>query len=286
MESLIPVGANRTGIRNRCCTIGGARELNPASILFPPTGIATSETDYGSWGDFILADTAIWMPIYWGDYFGKTTSLSTEEHGAYLLLIGTYWQRGRALPDDDKFLSLTTKLSQKRWRVVRPKISEYFSISDGLWKHERVENEILRSSERLKSARANGRAGGLAKSKLITITTTNTQERKKESSLRSDSPNAKAPRPSKTMIPENCPTVDDQKLAIDYWLRKERPDLVDRLSDEVQAFRAHHRKDGSRMADWSAAWTTWYGNAVRFNKPPGQLFSQQPATWKPLKVGT
>ena len=233
-----------------------------------------------------MAETGHWMPMYWADYIADTTHLNTFQHGIYLLLIAAYWRRGGPISADPGELAQMARTTKDKLARYGNPVLAMFTCKDGLLHHKRVDLEILRSSERLKSARANGRAGGLAKSKLITITTTNTQERKKESSLRSDSPNAKAPRPSKTMIPENCPTVDDQKLAIDYWLRKERPDLVDRLSDEVQAFRAHHRKDGSRMADWSAAWTTWYGNAVRFNKPPGQLFSQQPATWKPLKVGT
>lgn len=207
------------------------------------------------------------MPLYWGDYFGKTTSLSTEEHGAYLLLIGTYWQRGRALPDDDRFLASCTKLSQKRWRNMRQKICEFFSVQEGVWRHERVELEILRSSERLKSARANGRAGGLAKSKLITVTVTNTEEERKEnSSLRDEQ--KKSVRVSKTQIPETAPSELDQKRAITYWQKHGRQDLVEAVDDQASQFRAYHLKEGSRMADWSAAWTTWYGNALRFNKAP------------------
>lgn len=99
-----------------------------------------------------------WMPLYWSDYFGDTTCLSTEEHGAYLLLIGAYWQRGRALPDDDSFLSTASRLSRKRWRIMRPKISEYFAVLDGAWRHERVEKELLRSCNRIAAASANAYA--------------------------------------------------------------------------------------------------------------------------------
>lgn len=113
-----------------------------------------------------------WMPFYWGDYFKKTLHLSTEEHGAYMLLIGAYWERGKAFPDDDLFFAHVTKMSTKKWKMVRPKIIEFFAVSEGLWVHERVEFEILRSSERQASASANGKAGGLAKSKLTTTTIT------------------------------------------------------------------------------------------------------------------
>lgn len=121
-----------------------------------------------------------WMPIYWADYFADTTHLTTEEHGAYLLMIGAYWRRGTALPDDPAFLASVCKLTVRRFKVVSNKLSDLFVIFDAFWYHVRVEKELLKSSERLLSARANGRAGGLAnglaKSKLLTSTLT--EERK------------------------------------------------------------------------------------------------------------
>lgn len=123
---------------------------------------------------------SLWMPLYWGDYFKKTLHLSLEEHGAYLLLIGAYWERGRALPDDDSFFRSVTKSSSKKWKLVRPKVSEFFVLSEGVWIHERIEEELLRSSNRQASAIANGRAGGLAKSKLPHHTNTIEEETSKK----------------------------------------------------------------------------------------------------------
>lgn len=123
---------------------------------------------------------AAWMPLYWGDYIRKTLHLSLEEHGAYLLLIAAYWERGKALPDDDRYFAKVLKMSTKKWKMVRPIIAEFFDVSEGCWKHERVELELLRSSNRQAAAIANGRAGGLAKSYLSTPTSTKEQESKKE----------------------------------------------------------------------------------------------------------
>lgn len=123
-----------------------------------------------------MAEHGIWMPLYWGDYFGKTTALSCLEHGAYLLLIGAYWQRGRALPDDDKFLAQAARLSRKVWLTVRPAVEHYFSLKDGVWYHDRVEKELLSSCKRISSAQAKAHARWHPQDMLIT--TTITKERK------------------------------------------------------------------------------------------------------------
>lgn len=119
---------------------------------------------------------AAWMPFYWGDYFKKTLHLSTEEHGAYLLLIGAYWEGGKPLVDDDQYLASIAKLSKFRWKNFREKLSQFFTVRDGFWHHDRVELELLKSSDRQAAAIANGRAGGLAKAKLSTTTSTKKKE--------------------------------------------------------------------------------------------------------------
>jgi uncharacterized protein YdaU (DUF1376 family) len=86
--------------------------------------------------------TAIWMPLYWGDYLKNTGHLSTLEHGAYLLLIGHYWGSGRPLPDDDAVLARIVRLNRPAWRKVRPAIEPFFDCRDGLWHHRRIEREL------------------------------------------------------------------------------------------------------------------------------------------------
>jgi len=100
-----------------------------------------------------------WMPMYWGNYFGDTWHLSTVQHGAYLLLIGHYWQHG-SLPDDDRQLANITKLSLKTWRRHRPTLQAFFQTG---WKHKRIEAELIRYQElRLKRAAAGSKGGTVA----------------------------------------------------------------------------------------------------------------------------
>jgi uncharacterized protein YdaU (DUF1376 family) len=119
-----------------------------------------------------MAETGVWMPMYWGDYLADTMHLSTFQHGCYLLLIAAYWRRGGPLPDDMEYLSRVCRTSCDKLARYGNPILAMFTRKDGLLIHKRIENEILRSSKRLASARASGKAGGLAKSYLSTTTTT------------------------------------------------------------------------------------------------------------------
>lgn len=101
------------------------------------------------------------MPLYVADYLADAAHLSTVEHGAYLLLIMTYWQTGSALPDDDKKLARICRLEPRSWKRIRPSISEFFEVSDGKWLQSRLEREL--SNVRAKSLKK--RAGGLARAK-------------------------------------------------------------------------------------------------------------------------
>jgi len=121
----------------------------------------------------VMAEHGIWMPLYWGDYFSDTLEFSTFQHGCYLLLIGAYWTRGGPLPNDPIALARICKTScDKLARYGNPVLARFY-CDGGLLKHKRLEIELLKSSDRQAAAVANGRAGGLAKSKLPHHTNTN-----------------------------------------------------------------------------------------------------------------
>ena len=69
------------------------------------------------------------MPVYIGDYLADTMHLTTEQHGAYLLLIFHLWRRG-TLPDEDRVLEKITGLSESSWASTRPVLAEFFKIQD------------------------------------------------------------------------------------------------------------------------------------------------------------
>lgn len=86
------------------------------------------------------------MPLYIADYLADTTRLTTEQHGAYMLIIMDYWRNG-APPDDDNVLANITKLTPNAWRKHRVSLSKLFTIDGGEWKHKRIDDELKKASD-------------------------------------------------------------------------------------------------------------------------------------------
>lgn len=100
-----------------------------------------------------------WMPIYIGDYLGDTQRLTTEQHGAYLLLIFDYWRNGPP-PDDDQVLQQITKLDRAGWKRHKPVLARLFKLVDGEWHHKRIdaEREAAKENQERRSSKAKAAA--------------------------------------------------------------------------------------------------------------------------------
>lgn len=99
------------------------------------------------------------MRLFVADYQADTMHLSTVEHGAYLLLLMNYWQRGKPLPDDDRKLARIAGLGPREWQRIKPAVSEFFEIGCSGWLHKRVESELAH----MRSMSLKKRRGGLAR---------------------------------------------------------------------------------------------------------------------------
>lgn len=91
-----------------------------------------------------MAKPDIWMPLYIGDYLADTMHLTTEQHGAYLLLIMAYWKNGGALSSNDQMLAATCRLSADAWSMHKHTLASFFDTwtDSKLWIHARAEKEM------------------------------------------------------------------------------------------------------------------------------------------------
>ena len=104
----------------------------------------------------------IWMPLYIADYLSATSRLTTEQHGAYLLLIMDYWKNG-APPDNDQVLAQITKLSPDAWSNARTMLKAFFQVEDGLWIQPRIESEMVKAQHNKQVNVNRGKAGAEAR---------------------------------------------------------------------------------------------------------------------------
>lgn len=104
----------------------------------------------------------IWMPWYIGDYLADTMRLTTEQHGAYLLLLAEHWMRG-PIPDDDDTLAAITRLPIERWKKTRGLFLGFFSVTDGFWINNRCQKEKAKAEAFKTKQKANGSKGGRPK---------------------------------------------------------------------------------------------------------------------------
>lgn len=95
------------------------------------------------------------MPHYVGEYLATTGTLTTEEHGAYFLLIMHYWVH-ESLPDDEKSLAILARLSLRKWQAMQPKIKLLFGPN---WSHQKLTEDIDKAKDISSKRAAAGRLG-------------------------------------------------------------------------------------------------------------------------------
>lgn len=113
-----------------------------------------------------MAGALPYMQLYPADYLADTAHLSTLEHGAYLLLMFNYWQRGECFRAKDeqtlnKRLAIVARLSSEDWEQVKDNLQEFFNVvvndSEIEWRHERIERDLAAVQEKSEKAKRAGK---------------------------------------------------------------------------------------------------------------------------------
>jgi uncharacterized protein YdaU (DUF1376 family) len=102
-----------------------------------------------------------YMQLYVADYLADTQHLTTEEHGAYILLIFSYWQTGKPLRKDR--LATVARLSNERWTDVERTLIEFFHDDGTHWQHFRIEADLEAVNSKASKASDAGKASAKAR---------------------------------------------------------------------------------------------------------------------------
>jgi uncharacterized protein YdaU (DUF1376 family) len=93
-----------------------------------------------------------WMAFYPSDYRDDTLDLTTEQHGAYLMLLMLSWLRHDGIPNDMAYLKKALRgfcsdMHGNRFnKLIPPLIHRFFVLdTDDRWRQPRIEKERERS---------------------------------------------------------------------------------------------------------------------------------------------
>lgn len=104
------------------------------------------------------------MQFYPGDYLGKTMDLTTEQHGAYLLILMTMWQHDAKLPNDPAKLARIARMTPAKFKAVWSEISRFFAVQGDSITNARLLKEHEKAKKKSEARAVAGKAGGRAKS--------------------------------------------------------------------------------------------------------------------------
>jgi uncharacterized protein YdaU (DUF1376 family) len=218
------------------------------------------------------------MPLFHNDYLADTAHLSTEEHGAYLLLIINYWQREGPLPSDDKRLAAITRMHIKDWQKIKPDIEQFFDVrcdgnADAMrWHHGRIDHELKIVRARSSKARASANARWNKDKNAVAMPTQSgrnaTIQYKTIKKEKKDTKVSKEKTVRASRLPDNWQPKSETVL----WCKTEMDWTPQRLDSTIGSFRDYWHGEGgqkARKVDWDRAFKFWCRREGKSSKPNG-----------------
>lgn len=153
---------------------------------------------------------APYMQLYVADYLGDTQHLTTEQHGAYLLILMAMWRAGGTLPNDEAKLARIARVTLKRWHLIAPDVMDFFEVEGGELTQNRLRKEIEKAASITQKRILSGRAGGEAKA-------LKSKEQGLANGLRSPKHRARVPEPDSVLEVTTFPQEPRAVRADDGW---------------------------------------------------------------------
>lgn len=213
-----------------------------------------------------------WMPLHIDTYLADTGYLTAAEHGAYMLLIMTYWRDG-GLPEDERMIARIARMSKDEWAESRDVIASFFK--DG-WRHSRIDEELAKADEIIEKRR-NAALGRHQKSKpdasAVQVQSKSTDTGVPPRTFHQDPKEEPIGSSKKRGCRLPADFVPDIGFAISLGLSRSQAD------NEAIKFRewwpAQPGQKGIKL-DWGLTWQTWCRKALERGPRGSPAFSSQP----------
>jgi len=136
------------------------------------------------------------MPMFWDAYLADTTHLTTEEHGAYMLLLAAMWRRNGWVPDDDRDNARILGLTVAKWKRTKARLASFLIFDENCISQKNLLKIWKNTQEKIAVNASNGAKGGRPKA-----------------NVNNDLPKANGSIPVKPIvtIPEPEPYIEDDE---------------------------------------------------------------------------
>lgn len=206
--------------------------------------------------------SAPFMQLYVADYLGDTRHLTTEQHGAYLLLLMTMWRSEGVLSDNPVKLARIAGLTPSRWLKICAEVLEFFTPCDGGFTQKRLSAELSiaeeKSQKRSQSGKAGARAKALKSNKLASANASRSLKHspEPEPELKKEKLTA-SPKKGSRLPSDWVPSQADLSFAASQNMT---PEETRREADQFRDFWISKPGAGGCKLDWPATWRTWCRN--------------------------
>jgi uncharacterized protein YdaU (DUF1376 family) len=225
-----------------------------------------------------------YMQLYVSDYLADTAHLSAAQHGAYLLLIFNYWQRGQALSNVNERLANVARMSDEEWWENKNALAEFFVIDGDTWKHPRIEADLAAVTAKSIKASAAGHASAVKRAGATNKRPTRVQQSVNHKEAEADTEaEAEKERLATPRGAQRLPATWEPSAADVAFCQTERPDLSP--GQTAARFRDYWiAQPGAkgRKADWPATWRNW----VRNEKAGSAAHAANPGGLSPAGAST
>lgn len=223
------------------------------------------------------------MQLYVSDYLGDTMHLTTEQHGAYLLLLMTMWRHEGILPNDDAKLARIARVNPKRWPLIKGDVLAFFTEQDGQLTHKRLAKELQKALSISQKRKNAGSLGGLAKSlknndQPLASAKQTLKHSQKPDTIKIKETLSSVSKTRGSRLPDDF--ICDQEFAMSEGL------TAFQAEREAMQFRDYWIQQPGQKGvklDWPATWRTWVRNSTQRRPPQNSAYPQKQN--KPRTVG-
>ena len=218
------------------------------------------------------------MQLYVGDYLADTLHMTTEQNGAYLLILMAMWTHDAKVPNDDKKLARIARVSPRRWHLIKNDIIALLDVEGNSLTQKRLKREhqkaVSKRAKRMRSGSLGGTAKSLKTNKPPLANASRLLKHLPEPEPYNNTLSLCAREEGVFLSPDWSPGSDDLASAQKWSVT---PDEIDTQAEKFRDYWTGIVGERARSRNWHGRWNRWIETYATGKRKNGKLASQNSA---------